>query len=225
MAALLIRDELARLEGRILQQGKYFRPEIRVCRHGDRRIVVKDCACMQSFLRFLMGRRSANREVRIYQRLQGIQGIPAFLGVIDRDAFAIEFVEGETLARQLGPDRVRKALADLERVIQSMHERSVVHLDLKQKRNIIVQADDSVCILDFQSAFYLGRNLLKSMLFSFLKRRDLAGLIKFKAKYIPDALSPSELKFYKTDKVLARLWPFTHLVRWLRKLFGTEKSD
>jgi RIO-like serine/threonine protein kinase len=225
MAAFITRDELARLEGRTLQAGKYFRPEIRACKHEGREIVVKDCACMQPFIRFIMGRRSANREVRIYRRLQGIEGIPAFLGVIDRDAFAIEFVEGVTLARQLGPERLRSALADLERVIHAMHERRVVHLDLKQKRNIMVRKDDSVRILDFQSAFYLGRGLLKPRLFTFLSRRDLAGLIKFKAKYIPETLSPSEVKFYKKDRLLGRLWPFNHLVRWLRKLFSGSKED
>lgn len=227
MKTLPKREELARLERRVLQAGRYFRPEIAVYEIEGRWFVVKDCRGMQPLLRGLMGRRSSRREAAIYECLQGVNGIPGFWGHVDGDAFAIDYIEGKTLARDMGTERLRKALLDLETVLVAMHERKVVHLDLKQKRNILVKADDTVAVIDFQSAFFMGKGLLRPLLFNMLKRRDLAGLVKFKAKYVPDLLSPSERKFYKRDQFWARLWPFTHLVRFIRKLFfwGREERE
>lgn len=218
MIDLPTREALAPLKKRVLQGGRYFRPDTSVYEQDGQRFVVKDCRCMHPFLRGLMGRRSSRREARIYQRLQGLEGLPAFYGIIDDDAFAIEHIEGETLARAMGEERIRRALIALEKILAEMHARKVVHLDLKQKRNILVTAHDQVKVIDYQSAFYLGG--WGKPFFGMLKKRDLAGLVKFKAKYVPDLLSDEEERFYKRDQVLAKLWPFTHLVRVIRKLFG-----
>ena len=133
------REELSSLKRQVLQEGRYFRPDTSIYTKDGVRFVVKDCAGMHPFLRFLMGRRSSKREAAIYQRLEGVRGVPAFYGSLDDHAFAIEHIEGETLARSMGPERLRRALIDLEKVIHDLHARKVVHLDLRQKRNILLE--------------------------------------------------------------------------------------
>ncbi|MFH2000406.1 MAG: hypothetical protein ABIK28_12040, partial [Planctomycetota bacterium] len=75
-----------------------------------------------------------------------------------------------------------------------------------------------------QSAFCFGHNLLGRMLLRLLRKRDIAGMIKFRGKYIPETLTRSQLRSYNIDKQLARLWPFTHLVRIVRKLFQSDTN-
>lgn len=218
------RDKLQEMESRVLQEGSYFKPEIRLYSSDDERIVVKDILAMHPAIKLLMGRRTMRREKRVYERLDGLRGVPRYLGSLDADAFAMAFVEGDTLHRGMGAERLVPALKDLESVLAGIHGRRVVHLDLKQKRNVLVDSDNHVSVLDFQSAFCFGDHIGGRMLFAFLRKRDLAGIIKFRGRYIPETLTPSELKSYKFDQRLARLWPFTHLVRMLRKLFNSPSE-
>lgn len=220
----LSRDQLRRSEGRVIRQGTYFKPEIRVLDMDGVQAAVKDGAAMHPFLRLLMGRRTQRREVGVYQRLQGVHGVPRLLGVIDADAFIIEFIEGETLRRAMPPAQLEKALADLKIVIEAIHARRVVHLDLKQKRNVVVKPDHTVAVLDFQSAIRFGSGWFSRFFFSILKRRDTAGLIKFRGRYLPDSLTPEERKRYERELRLAKCWPFTHLTRMVRKLFRSETN-
>lgn len=215
----LSREQLLSRNRRIVRRGTYFKPEISLYEVDGRKIAVKDCSGMQSFIKRLVGRRTQKREAAVYQRLAGVEGVPGFLGVIDEDAFAVEFVEGETLSRQLEKERLAPVLENLEKVINSIHTRRVVHLDLKQKRNVLVREDNRVAVVDFQSAICFGEGPLSDLIFSWLKKRDRAGLIKFKAKYGPELLSSHEKKIYSRERILARLWPFTHLVRGIRKVF------
>lgn len=219
MILSLNREQLRNRNRRIVRRGTYFKPELSLYEVDGRKIAVKDCSGMRSFLKLLVGRRTQKRETAIYQCLEGVEGVPGFLGIIDEDAFAVEFVEGETLSRQLEKERLASVLENLEKVINSIHARRVVHLDLKQKRNVLVQEDNRVAVVDFQSAIRFRKGPLSNLLFSWLKKRDRAGLIKFKAKYGPELLSSFERKIYSRERILAKLWPFTHLVRGIRKVF------
>ena len=165
-----------------------------------------------------------NREIFIYKRLEGVEGVPSFKGIIDRDAFAVEFIEGETLSRKLATELLHKALYNLEKVINAIHERGVVHLDLRQKKNILLKASGKVAVIDFQSSLFFNQNFLGRLLISLLKGRDKAELIKFKAKYTPTLLTFQEKKKYKRDLILSGFWPFIHLGRFVRKIFKNDAN-
>ena len=224
MESFLRRERLRRMRRNVIRAGTYFKPELSLYEGGGDRFVVKDCSAMHPLLKGAVGRRTQRRETAIYGRLEGVKGIPAFRGVIDIDAFAVEYIEGETLSRGLAPDRLRRALLDLESIIEAIHSRRVVHLDLKQKRNVLVRPDDTVAVVDFQSALSLESALSSRLLFPWLKGRDRAGLVKFKGKYAPDLLSAEERRIFRRELVLARFWPFTQMVRALRKIFKYETN-
>jgi RIO-like serine/threonine protein kinase len=192
---------------------------------GDETVVVKDCSCMHPFLKRLMGQRTQKREVAVYHRLAGVSGIPSFKGVIDKDAFAVEFVAGETLSRAMGQERLGPILENLNKVISGIHERRVVHLDLKQKRNVLVLPDNGVYVVDFQSALCFPEGRLAGLIFSFLRKRDRAGLIKFKGKYAHELLSQTEKDIFRKELFLAHFWPFTAWIRQVRKLFKPETEN
>jgi serine/threonine protein kinase len=219
MKTYVNRDQLNQLTPQIIQRGSYASPEISVYLTNGNKWAVKDCSGMQPFLKLIIGRRYKNREISIYKRLEGVEGIPSFKGIIDQDAFAVEFIEGETLSRKLAPELLNKALDNLEKVINTIHERGVVHLDLKQKRNVLVKASGEVVVIDFQSSLFFSQSPLGRLMISLLKGRDKAGLVKFKAKYAPAILTPEEKRKYKRDLILSQLWPFSHLGRLVRQIF------
>jgi hypothetical protein len=223
----LNRQRLADMEKKVLRPGSTFEAEVALYSvrgecpdRSPQRFVVKDCLAMHPLVRVLIGRRVKRREIGAYRHLSGIPGVPAFLGRIDRDAFAVEYASGRTMARQLDAGLLEKAFASLASVLAGMHARRVVHLDLKQKRNVIVRADGSVTIIDFESALRIPRFFPGNLLLAFLKRRDRAGLIKFKAKYAPHLLTPEEGSIARRDWFLGILWPFKRITRFFRRFFG-----
>lgn len=208
------------MDKRVLRAGSGFEAEVAVYTGADGDFVVKDCATMFAPVRALFGRRVKNREVSIYGRLQGAAGVPRFLGLIDRDAFAIEYVAGQTLARHLEKDLLDRALTDLARVVDGLHERRVVHLDLKQKRNVLVRPDGRVAIIDFESAMHLSDGFFGRAFIAVLRKRDRAGVVKFKSKYAPHLLDADEERTARKERWLGALWPFKRIVSFCRRFLG-----
>lgn len=219
MEPAINRARLELMQKQVLRVGTASRAEVAVYRLADDAIVVKDCISMSPLLRLVFGRRVQKREIGIYRRLADVPGIPVFRGRIDQNAFAMEFIEGDTMARGLDPDRLEKAFLTLDAVLDALHERRVVHLDLKQKRNVIVRPDGRAAVIDFESALYFAPRSPGSILFRFLKGRDRAGLLKFKAKYAPALLTPEEARKARRESMFSRFWPFKLLVRQLRRPF------
>jgi len=75
--------------------------------------------------------------------------------------FAMEYVEGETLARMLarsGPlpeERALKIAADVARALDHAHQKGIIHRDIKPE-NIIVTPDGRVRVTDFGLAKVIG---------------------------------------------------------------------
>ncbi len=220
MTPVLDRQRLATMDKRVLRGGSAFEAEVAVYSGSQGEFVVKDCLSMHPLMRALFGRRVKNREIAIYSRLDDAAGVPGFVGVIDRNAFAIEYVEGQTLARHLDRVLLDAALTNLSAAVDGLHARRVVHLDLKQKRNVLVRPDGSVAIIDFESALHLGERFPGRALFGFLRKRDQAGVIKFKSKYAPHLLDAEEVGLARKERWLGALWPFKRLGRLFRSFFG-----
>ena len=137
----------------------------------------------------LYGRRVLRREERALTALAGVPGVPALLGRIDADALALEFIDAEPLRRDLEPARLRRACSQLEEKIDRMHERGVVHLDLRQKRNVLVDAAGEVFLVDFQSAWVLAPGGLALRMLAPL---DRSAALKFRWRYAPELLDDEE---------------------------------
>jgi len=171
------RANLASATEQILNRGSRRNPDVLLVRHGDGLVVVKDFAPRGCFVRRCLGPWLARREQRAWRALAGHPSVPRFLGPIDRLAFAVEYRPGGTLfgaRRQPVPDGF---LAALEAALAEMHRRGVVHLDLKNRTNVLSDAHGRPVLIDFGSAFvftpggWAARWLLP--LFAFFDRRAL----------------------------------------------------
>ena len=90
-------------------------------------------------------------EYDVYQKLGDFDGAPACFGLIDGQYLVLEYVGGRTIRkkRPLDEDEFN---AKLFEHIKTMHSKSVAHMDLKRKDNLLVKTDESPCILDFGAA-------------------------------------------------------------------------
>ncbi len=205
------REELAKRTTGTLGKRRWYRPVVHLVDLGDgRRAVVKDFLPCPWFLRWTYGRLLTAREARAYERLRGVEGVPEFLGRIDAFAFGVAWVPGQDLATcpkgSLGPEVFDRLAA----TVREMHARGVLHLDLRQRRNVLVECSRIPRVIDFSAGFTVdpgtrrGRFLLR-----LLRPVDESGVLKFKRRYLPDSLTAEETARLKRLSRWRWWWPFS----------------
>jgi serine/threonine protein kinase len=212
-AVIFRRVTRANIDGFVVARiwsGHAVRANIKIIELNGEKFVLKDFAGKGMLARCGLGRLLVGHEFRIYQRLEGIPGIPRVYHRVDPDAFIMEYVHGRPL-KDLYHNPVSDAFVHrLEKLVAAMHARGVVHLDLHQRRNIIITPDDRPCLIDFATALYLGRSAFaQERLFPMLGAADVSGILKIKKWHAPHLLDPGERKRLRRMEKYRKLWIFT----------------
>jgi RIO-like serine/threonine protein kinase len=191
----------------LIKGNPFGKPDLNRVKVGERILMVKDVHPRSFFFRWALGLWLIHKEWKIYSRLAGIQGIPKAVERIDRFAFAMEFVPGKPIQR--GEALSPSFFSDLERVLEEVHSRGVVHLDLRHKGNILVSERGEPYLIDFNSSFsFKEKGFLRHFLFPILRWVDYGGMFKLKERVAPSLMSPEELSFLKRFNLLRKLWIF-----------------
>lgn len=190
--ASLDRENIGRSTQRILNRGNWGNPEVSLLDTLDGRVVVKDFAKRNPWVRRVLGVWLIDREARAYERLAGIPCVPRLLRRLDSEAIVIEYRPGILLSRSLAGTLPSVFLEELEASVAEMHARGVVHLDLRHRSNILAGEDGHPVLLDFASALRFDPNRLTGRLavwlFAWIDRR---ALLKWRARLGPSSESPS----------------------------------
>jgi serine/threonine protein kinase len=155
------------------------------------------------------------REHEIYQRLQGVSGIPRCFGLRHGEELLLEFIDGKSLRQLEGalPER-EHFLAALLSVIEAMHRAGVAHGDLKRKDNILLGPDGQPYLIDFGTAVAAppGAGLLQRLLFRQLRRMDFNAWIKLKYQRRLSEIEPADVQYHQPTglewlaRVIRRAW-------------------
>lgn len=224
-SSLPSRDDVERGRVRDLVPGHRWKARVVVFQWNDRLWVLKDLASMTAFARVIFGRPGLRREARIYRRLGGLHGVPESLGLIDRNGLILEYVEAPALSRRTIPDPPGPFLDELERTLHALHERRIVHLDLRQKRNVLVRPDGRPIVIDFESAQYCGRGPFGRLLMRVGRWIDWTALVKYRHRYADHTLDDEGHETWRRYERWRRFWVFTpHKARQPKRLKG-EPSD
>jgi tRNA A-37 threonylcarbamoyl transferase component Bud32 len=123
----------------------------------------------------------------------------------------MERMDGEWITNFCGSRRADAApLFDrLARLLAAIHARGVAHIDLRKRDNILVQADGTPCIIDFNASFcFEPATLGARLLFPLLRRIDDSAVLKWKSRLAPELMTPAEWKEHRRMTLLRRLWIF-----------------
>jgi RIO-like serine/threonine protein kinase len=164
-----------------------------------RSVVVKRWQPTHSWLMGRWARLVMRREIRHYRLLDGTPGVPRFLGHEGDVALYLQFIDAVPVHRHLPPPLLRRGLDGLERTLAALHARRFVHLDLHQKLNALIDAEGRAWVVDLGQGLDCSRGLVRRAVFPLLARIDRNAVLKFRARYAPDTLDPSQ-----RDRLVAR---------------------
>ena len=182
----LTRDDLAAQTRAILNRGNARNPDVLLVDDGGRSVVVKDFAPRAAWVRATIGRWITTREMRAYRALAGHPAVPRLLGRIDALAFAVEYRPGRHLSRRLGGELAPGFGNRIADAVREMHARGVVHLDLRHRSNVLVDAAQQPVLIDFASAIVVPpRGFRARWLLPLLARLDLAAVEKWRQRVEP----------------------------------------
>lgn len=182
-----------------------------------------------------MGRILANHEVAVYERLQGIAGIPAFLGRVGETGLLHAFVPGHDLYAngEVGAD----FFDDLARLFEQIHERRVAYVDANKRENILHGSDGRPWLIDFQiSCIYpnpffgiLSMNPLGRYITRRCIRADWYHFYKHKTRMVPAACTAEEFEkakcpgwWHRVHRFFAR--PIIQVRRWWLGRYDLAKT-
>ena len=175
------------------------------------RHVLKVSRCRGPFERLLAPVMNfvSRHEYRVYQRCDGIQGVPPLGDQIGRNAFLHEYIEGVTLDVNCAVPE--EFFEQLEQTVREMHARGVAYVDLAKRENIIVGDDGRPYLIDFQVSFARhGRGplaWLRSALVRVFQREDKYHLHKHRDRILRGVIPGYDVQYKQ------RRTPFKHLHR------------
>lgn len=178
----LARENLASYVRERLRRGGGTRPELSLLEDEGRWAVVKDYRASGWMVRTFAGPWLMDREEKIYRILAGAPGVPRLLRRLDRHAIVVEHIRGRSCADYADGELPAEFFDRLREVVEGIHSRGVVHCDIKNRGNIVVNDEGEPYIVDFASAFTDTGSLLRVRRFLFEQFRgdDLRAVMKAK---------------------------------------------
>jgi hypothetical protein len=192
---------------KVLIKGRFTKADVFITRFDGRRFVVKDYSQKGFWERNLVGLIVIGREARAYEALSGVEGLPPTFKRLSPYSLAVEYLEGKDLGcfqrGGLGPEVIRQ----FERIVDELHKRGWVHLDLHRRTNILF-VDGKIFIVDLASALHTGSiPLIGKCITGLIGLADRLSIIKMKTIFGPELLTDRERQWLKLrNSIMPTTW-------------------
>jgi len=194
----------------VIKRGPWGKADILRLHHASGEAILKDYTAKSAPVRWF-GRRQLRRERRALARLAGLRGVPADLGEVAPCGLLMESMHGVPITRwrRRPAEELVALFGRLETLVDRMHARGVAHLDLRKRDNILIGADGTPSVIDFNASVCFEPGSMGARLFfPVLRRVDQAALLKWKAFLLPAGLSAAESRRHRRMRLLRRFWIF-----------------
>lgn len=157
----------------------------------------------------------AGREYRALQKLCGIDGVPAEPFRLDALSFGYRYIPGTTLIDAVPGSLPTRYFIDLEKLVLRMHERRLVHLDLRHRRNILITESNTPALLDFQAS--LDLMFIPRVFHRLLTEIDISGIYKNWLRYCQEQPDEDRMNRYRAMLRRRAIWIFHGYPLWTRR--------
>lgn len=164
----------------------------------ERDVIVKEYSGAP-FIPRLFGRISLSWEEAALRRLEGMEGVPAYISRPSPHTIRISALRGMPLDKMKSGELSEVCFEKLVSLIHGIHQRGVAHGDLHQ-RNILVH-EDRPSIIDFSTAYVKGRvPLLDGWILRNMILLDLERLYKVERSFFDRGAPPRMFFLYRMIK-------------------------
>src|SRR5262249_52715023 len=191
-----------------IKRGAWNKADVLLAVGTEGRFAVKDYHAKSFFVR-IAGRMELARESRAYDTLSGLRGVPRLGRRIDRDAIAVEYIEGVRLPKFHKHRPLPHLAAHLASLLDAIHDRGVVHNDIRSRDNILVTPAGRLFLIDFSSALRFGRRgLARRLVMPLFEGAERRALLKWKSALAPETMTEDDRASHRRFSLVRRLWPF-----------------
>lgn len=208
------RADMERAKVTLLRNGRIANAVVSRVDLDGRSWTVKDFSERPWYVRWVLAPFLLGRELSILSRLRNVDGIAPESFRIDRFAMAVTYMEGSNIDKADRSLMTPAYLEAFEALLDTMHKRGVVHLDVRGTGNVMIRPDGSPGLIDFQASLYTG--WMPACLRRLLEDFDRSGALKKWLKYCPDAMGEERRRELERINKLRRFWIF-------RGYFGLKK--
>jgi RIO-like serine/threonine protein kinase len=212
----ITREQLEREPGQVISPGRWANAVLSLRRSDGEQWVVKDFRARSFVVRNTIGRFLIRRELQALGKVAGLNGVPADAFRVDPHALAYRFIPGTPLTQAVEERKSAEFFAAFEHALAEVHTRGIVHLDVRNGRNVLVTEGGRAALIDFQS--HLGTTRLPRAMRAWMERFDMAGVYKHWERHHPQSLGETRAALLAGMNRWRRLWPF-------RGYLGVRNSD
>jgi hypothetical protein len=143
-----------------------------------------------------VGELTLRHEEAIYHALEGVVGVPRWMGRVGEHGYAIEYVDGRPMDHQ--PPPPPGFFDALRELFEAVHTRGVAYGDSNKRSNILIGPGGEPHLIDYQLSFRRGDQLpwpirpIARAAFDYVCRKDIYHLFKHKRRISPAELRPEE---------------------------------
>lgn len=197
---------MAESSPKLIKNGKQANAVVTLVCVDGKKWTVKDFSSRPWYVRKFVGPFMVSREYKALSRVAGMKGVAEEVFKVDELALAIRYVEGSQLDK-VDPRRITSEfLISLERLVDALHERGVVHLDLRGSGNILMSPQGEPVIIDFQSS--MCTDWMPAFLRKFLGDFDMSGVLKKWKTYRPEEMGDERRKELERINNIRKWWIF-----------------
>lgn len=138
----------------------------------------------------------ARHEIAVFNALDGLEGVPKFMGELGPTGYIHEFIPGDDLKPEFAPgvDFFNR----LESLLKAIHARSIAYVDTNKRENILYGSDGKPYLIDFQISFFCRHgdndNLLSRWILHRLQREDWYHFYKHKTRLAAHICTPEDFQ-------------------------------
>ncbi|MEM7195807.1 MAG: hypothetical protein AAF402_12705 [Pseudomonadota bacterium] len=199
-------DQLRAHQIQILRSAERTRGDVLLVEIDGNRAVLKDYSNANAGFAKFLGPFLAYREAKALIALGDVAAVPELISRPSSRSLLMTYLPGRRLRDAgAGFDWV-EYLRRCESAVAALHRRGVVHGDLRNATNVLIDDSDQPVFVDLVSAVHRGKkwNPLGKLLFAQCQRLDFGAMHKLREKYASQTLTAADRSEWNRRGLLER---------------------
>ena len=210
----------------LMNKGRFANATVFRYKDENLDLTIKDFSGSPRLIRDIFGRLSVKIEGKTLKKLSGNKSVTKKSEFLSPHTLSFSFIEGKAIK---GCKKIPKEFfLTLEKNVENMHKKDIVHLDLRNLGNIIMGKDGYPYIIDFQSSISVKH--FPKKLKNILKKTDITGVYKCWEKCGEVPLDDERKKELEDFKKIRKFWvfkgyPFSRIIKKIKNGKSDNKRE